>query len=160
MYIKTGNILHKLFSMIHSTEDVDNILKQFEFDGILYDDSITADKMRSLLSKRLSDKRIADWFDSRWNVFNECSILFFDKEKNKVIERRPDRVITDGNEMKVIDFKFGKPCEEYKEQVRQYMKLLESMGNKNIEGYLWFVYSNKIEKVELTENNKINNNTI
>lgn len=62
--------------------------------------------------------------------------------------------------MKVIDFKFGKPCEEYKEQVRQYMKLLESMGNKNIEGYLWFVYSNKIEKVELTENNKSNNNTI
>lgn len=149
MYIKTGNILHKLFSMIHSTEDVDNVLKQFEFDGILYDDNITADKMRSLLSKRLSDKRIADWFDSRWNVFNECSILFFDKEKNKVIERRPDRVITDGNEMKVIDFKFGKPCEEYKEQVRQYMKLLESMGHKNIEGYLWFVYSNKIEKVEL-----------
>lgn len=147
-YIKIGSVLHKLFSMIRTTDDIDNILKQFEFDGILYDDEITADKMRDMLSKRLSDKQIADWFDSRWDVFNECSILEYDKNTNKVIERRPDRVITDGKTIKVIDFKFGKPCNEYKDQVKQYMSLLQSMGYHNVEGYLWFVYSNKVDKVE------------
>ena len=104
--------------------------------------------MRSMLAKRLSDKQVADWFDSRWTVFNECSILEYDKNTNKVIERRPDRVITDGTRMKVIDFKFGKPCNEYINQVKQYMSLLKSMGYQNVEGYLWFVYSNKVNKVE------------
>ncbi len=147
-YIKIGSILHKLFSMIHTTDDIEKVLRQFEFDGVLYDDDITADKMRNMLSQRLADKQIADWFDSRWTVFNECSILEYDKKTNSVIERRPDRVITDGKEIKVIDFKFGKPCDEYKNQVRQYMSLLESMGYQNVEGYLWFVYSNKVDKVE------------
>lgn len=147
-YIKAGNVLHKLFSMIRTTDDIDNVLKQFEFDGVLYDDDITADNMRKMLSQRLSEKQVAGWFDSHWTVFNECSILEYDKKTNKVIERRPDRVITDGTTIKVIDFKFGKPCDEYKNQVRQYMTLLKSMGYQNVEGYLWFVYSNKVDKVE------------
>lgn len=147
-YIKIGNVLHKLFSMIRTTDDIDIVLKQFEFDGVLYDDEITADKMRIMLAERLSDKQVADWFNSRWTVFNECSILEYDKNTNKVIERRPDRVITDGNVIKVIDFKFGKPCEEYIYQVKQYMSLLESMGYENVEGYLWFVYSNKVDEVK------------
>lgn len=147
-YIKIGNVLHKLFSMIRTTDDIDNVLKQFEFDGVLYDDNITAEKMRNMLSQRLADKQVSDWFDRRWTIFNECSILEYDKTLNKVVERRPDRVITDGKIIKVIDFKFGKPCNKYKNQVKQYMSLLKSMGYQNIEGYLWFVYSNKIDKVE------------
>lgn len=147
-YIKIGNVLHKLFSMIRTTDDIDNVLRQIEFDGVLYDDYITVDKMRNMLSQRLSDNLVADWFDPRWNVFNECSILEYDKNENKVIERRPDRVITDGKTIKVIDFKFGKPCDEYQKQVRQYMSLLKSMGYQNVEGYLWFVYSNKVDRIE------------
>ncbi|MDO4160217.1 MAG: Dna2/Cas4 domain-containing protein, partial [Prevotellaceae bacterium] len=148
-YIKMGNILHNLFSKIRTTDDIPGIIRQLEFDGVLYDNDITADKMRDTLEKRLSDKRVADWFNPRWQLFNECSILYVDKETNNVVERRPDRVITDGKEMIVIDFKFGKPREEYKTQVRQYMQLLDSMGYKNIKGYLWFVYSNKIEEVNM-----------
>lgn len=146
-YIKIGNILHKLFSMIRTTDDIDKVLKQFEFDGILYDDDITADEMRLMLSKRLADKQVSDWFNPRWTVFNECNILEYDKQLNKVVERRPDRVITDGKNIKVIDFKFGKPRNEYKDQILQYMKLLKSMGYEYVEGYLWFVYSNKVEKI-------------
>lgn len=146
-YIKTGNILHKLFSMIHSASDIDKALKQLEFDGILYDNDITSDKMRKMLSLRLTDKHVANWFDGHWQVFNECNILFLDKKTNKVIEKRPDRVIFDGKEMIVIDFKFGKPRKEYHKQIKQYMDLLKSMGYKNIKGYIWFVFSNKIEEV-------------
>ena len=65
----------------------------------------------------------------------------------EVIERRPDRVMTDGKEWVVVDFKFGNPKDEYHNQVREYMQLLADMGHTNIKGYLWFVYSNKIEEV-------------
>jgi RecB family endonuclease NucS len=55
--------------------------------------------------------------------------------------------MTDGNEWIVVDVKFGHPNPEYHDQVRRYMDLLQSMGHQNIKGYLWYVYSNKIEEV-------------
>ena len=105
-YIKTGNILHKIFSMIHTVDDIDNALRQLEFEGILYDENITVDKMKAMLSDRLSDEKVADWFSPRWQAFNECSIISYDEKTGKVMERRPDRVITDGKTTTVIDFKF------------------------------------------------------
>lgn len=147
-YIKTGNILHKIFSMIHTAADIDNALRQLEFEGILYDEDITIDKMKAMLSERLSDEKVADWFSPRWRVFNECSIISYDEKTRKVTERRPDRVITDGETTTVIDFKFGSQRQEYLDQMRQYMGLLDGMGMKNVSGYLWFVYTNKIIKVE------------
>lgn len=147
-YIKAGNILHKLFSMIRTTADIDKVLRQLEFDGVLYDNDITVEKMGSMLSKILSDKRVADWFDPRWQVFNECNILSLDSETGKTITKRPDRVIFDGTEMKVIDFKFGKFRTEYESQVRQYVDLLTRMGYRNIKAYLWFVYTNEIKEVK------------
>ena len=56
--------------------------------------------------------------------------------------------MTDGERMIVVDFKFGRPRDEYYAQVREYMSLLAGMGYRDIKGYLWFVYSNKIEEVE------------
>lgn len=147
-YIKMGNILHNLFSQIRTTADIDGVIRQLEFEGILYDDDITAERMRETLTKRLADQHVADWFSPRWTLFNECSILYIDKETGVMNERRPDRVITNGREMKVIDFKFGRPRDEYFTQVRQYMSLLKTMGYKNVSGYLWFVYSNEIVEVK------------
>ncbi len=143
-----GNVLHNLFSQIRTLADIDGVLKELENRGVLYDDNITVEKLKSTITRSFSDERIAGWFDSHWRVFNECNILSYDEAAGKVIERRPDRVIMDDNEMIVIDFKFGKPREEYHNQVRQYMNLLKSMGYGNISGYLWFVYSRKKEKVE------------
>jgi predicted RecB family nuclease len=101
--------------------------------------------LTKLLQKRLEDKRVANWFSDRWQLFNECSILFM--ENGKVVERRPDRVMTDGKETHVVDFKFGQPKPEYQEQVREYMQLLSQMNMPNVKGWLWYVYSNKIEEV-------------
>ena len=146
-YIKTGNILHKVFSTIHTYDDIPAALKQLEMDGVLYDDYITAERISGMLKKRLTDKRVADWFSKRWNVFNECTILTYDVETGNVSERRPDRVITNGNETKIIDFKFGKPHDEHKVQVKQYMQLLKDMGHSNVTGCLWYVYTNKIIEI-------------
>ena len=70
-----------------------------------------------------------------------------DKDTGNVIERRPDRVMYDGEQMTVVDFKFGKPHDDYHDQVREYMQLLRAMGYTKVRGYLWFVYSNNIEEV-------------
>ena len=106
---------------------------------------MTAERITTMLRNRLSNPRVASWFSPRWTLFNECTILSV--ENGEVKEHRPDRVMTDGNEWIVVDFKFGHPDPKYHEQVRNYMYLLSSMGHQNIKGYLWYVYSNKIEEV-------------
>ena len=144
-YIQAGSILHEIFSTIQTEKDIPEALQRLQFEGILYDEEMTAERITSMLRKRLSDPRVASWFSPRWTLFNECTILSV--EDGEVCEHRPDRVMTDGNEWIVVDFKFGHPDPEYHTQVRRYMDLLSSMGHQNIKGYLWYVYSNKIEEV-------------
>lgn len=140
--------MHNVFSRIRTTADVDSVLRQLEFEGVLDTTGLSADKVRTMLAKRFADKRVADWFSPHWQLFNECEILSFDHDTGDVIRRRPDRVMTDGERMIVVDFKFGRPKDEYPAQVREYMNLLGSMGYTNISGYLWFVYTNKIVEVK------------
>ena len=147
-YIKTGSVLHNIFSTIRTRADIQQALQQLQQDGVLYDDEVTREKITGLLRKRLEDRRVSDWFSDRWQLFNECSILTF--EQGAMKERRPDRVMTDGRETHVVDFKFGHPRDEYHDQVREYMHLLRSMGMPNVKGWLWYVYSNKIEEVQST----------
>lgn len=146
-YIKTGSILHYVFSTIRTTEDVPEALQQLEQEGVLYDEEITVAKLSSLLTKRFADPRVKEWFSGKWTLYNECSIIYTD-EHGEVCERRPDRVMSDDNRMIVVDFKFGHPRPEYQEQVREYMTLLKQMGHQQVEGYLWYVYSNQIEPVK------------
>ena len=146
-YIKIGSVLHEIFSTIQTTADIPKALLQMQTDGILYDDDVTRDKLISMIKKRLEDNMVKNWFSDRWKIFNECTILQIGVN-GEVVERRPDRVISDGTETHVIDFKFGRPKAEYSEQVSEYMHLLSQMQMPHVRGWLWYVYSNKIEEVK------------
>lgn len=148
-YIKTGKILHYLFSTINTTDDIDTSLAQLEMDGLIEESGTNIKRLRDMLHKRFSNRQVADWFSSRWTLFNECTILDYDAATDTVREHRPDRVMKDEKtgEVVVVDFKFGSPRPEYVEQVNRYKALTQNMGYPNVKGYLWFVYSNRIEEV-------------
>ena len=93
-YIKIGSVLHNIFSTIRTTADIDQALNQLQQDGVLYDNDITREKVINMLHKRLESNRVKDWFSDRWQLYNECSIVFL--EDGKLVERRPDRVMTNG----------------------------------------------------------------
>ncbi len=143
-YIKVGNVLHQLFSTILTEADIEPRLKELEQAGIIYNDDITSRELQDKISCALSNEKVKNWFSPRWKLFNECTILDYDKETGGVYEHRPDRVMTDGKEMIVVDFKFGKPRDEYHEQVQRYMRLLMRMGYKQVSGYIWYVLRNEI----------------
>ena len=145
-YIQTGSVLHEIFSTIRTAADIPDALQRLQFEGVLYDEHITTERIKEMLKKRLEHPRVRDWFSNRWTLFNECTILSV--EDGQLHERRPDRVMTDGHEWIIVDFKFGAPHPEYHDQVREYMQLLASMGHQHISGYLWYVYSNRIEEVK------------
>ena len=147
MYIKLGTVLHNIFSNIRTLDDIPKVIQEMEFEGILYNDDISVEHLRKMLSKRLETKQVKEWFSPKWRLFNECTILSVNAD-GEVIERRPDRVMTDGEKTIVVDFKFGKPHEEYYNQIKSYMQLLRDMGMPCVEGFLWYVYANKIEEVK------------
>ena len=148
-YIKVGNVLHQLFSTILTEADIEPRLKELEQAGIIYNDDITSRELQNKISCALSNEKVKNWFSPRWKLFNECTILDYDKETGDVYEHRPDRVMTDGKEMIVVDFKFGKPRDEYHEQVQRYMRLLMRMGYKQVSGYIWYVLRNEIVSTSL-----------
>ena len=146
-YVKIGRVLHSVLSNIRTTADINSALTELKNEGVLYDHNLTQEKLITMLRERLEDERVAGWFSDRWTIFNECSIVHLDKNSDKMVEHRPDRVMTDGEEVIVIDFKFAAQREKHHLQVRQYMVLLRDMGYQNVSGYLWYVYSNIIEEV-------------
>ena len=147
-YIKLGCVLHEVFSRIRTTADINQELSRLQSEGILYNDELSREKIIGFLRKRLESPHIAKWFSPRWQLYNECSIMRIDDEGH-LVERRPDRVMTDGGETHVVDFKFGRPHPDYLQQVQEYMQLLIKMGMPQVRGWLWYVYSNKIVEVKL-----------
>ena len=142
-YIRLGNILHEVFSAIRTTADIDAILKRLELEGVLYDNENTSEKIIAMLRKRLEHPKVAEWFSDKWTLFNECTIL--SRENGILKERRPDRVMTDGTNWVVVDFKFATPKPEHELQVRHYMSLIRQMHpDQTVIGYLWYIYPNSI----------------
>ncbi|MCR4810019.1 MAG: UvrD-helicase domain-containing protein [Prevotella sp.] len=148
-YIKLGNVLHSVLASIRSTDDIEDALTQLEQDGILFGEGeLTRQHLTQLIRRRVESPRVAEWFEpGRWQLYNECAILSIDPISGRIANRRPDRVMTDGNQTIVVDFKFGHDRTDYHEQVLRYMELLRNMGHQNVKGYLWLVYKNEIIEV-------------
>jgi len=143
-YIDRGKLLHYTLSLMKTADDLDNALRQVEAEGLL--DKSAKDAARKLLAKRLADGQPHEWFDGSWTLHNECTILSTGPD-GKTLARRPDRVMTRNGETIVVDFKFGKQRTEHKEQVSDYVSLLRKMGQTNVSGYLWYVYTNTIIQI-------------
>ena len=63
-------------------------------------------------------------------------------------DQRPDRIVMKDKHITVIDYKFGDEHDNYKGQVKNYMRLLKKLypGYK-IEGYLWYMKYGRTEEV-------------
>ncbi len=151
-YITQGTVMHNLLSRIKDASQVEHVLNEFLQEGILSesDDLMSPKTMSQLIKQRIEHNKsplVNRWFSKEVEVMNECSILCTNPQTGLVQEYRPDRVIVDKGKITVIDFKFGNAKESYQRQVRDYMRLLHDMGYAEIDGYLWYVYNNKVEKV-------------
>ena len=72
------------------------------------------------------------YFDPACQVYCEASIVVDGQV------RRPDRIVCDGNQTWVVDFKTGAQLEEHKNQVTVYCKALGDMGYPSVSG--WLIY--------------------
>ncbi|MBO7111391.1 MAG: UvrD-helicase domain-containing protein [Bacteroidaceae bacterium] len=141
-YIQTGKLLHSLFATIRTMDDINPQVDAMYSQGLI-ETSKKADEIRNMLSKHIEASGVQSWFDGTYTLFNEASIIY--RDGGILQTRRPDRVmITPDGRAIVVDFKFGREREEYLHQVREYMDLLRKMGYAQVEGHIWYVYTNKI----------------
>ena len=147
-YIKTGNLLHSLFSNIRTSADINRVLTEYEERGLLTPTDISRTSLQKMIDKRMQHPLVKQWFTEGWTLFNECTILSRNPNTGTMEEHRPDRVMMREGSWVVLDFKFGTPKAEHHKQVAQYMSLLEAMGYRKVKGYLWYFYSNNIEEVK------------
>ena len=144
-YIRQGQLLHTLFASIDTKEDLTAAIERLLFEGVI-ESAEKAQEIYEIAEKALNLDEVKDWYSGEWTLYNECSIIY-NNEQGKMQTRRPDRVMMKGNEVVVVDFKFGKKKPEYSTQVREYMYLLSEMGYTDIKGYIWYVYSGELENV-------------
>jgi CRISPR/Cas system-associated exonuclease Cas4 (RecB family) len=120
-------------------------------EGLIFEGRLGRDKAKSIakmIKQRVDDEKVREWFDGSWTLYNECNIIV-SPDKTKTRNRRPDRVMTRGEEAVVVDFKFAsnKYEKDYKLQVSEYMSYLRDLGYKQVEGYIWYVYRNEVVSI-------------
>ena len=149
-YIRQGQLLHNLFSVIRTQDDIPSAIERLRFEGII-ESAEQERQIKKLTEWALNHPLVKEWYSGNWELYNECAIIY--KEKGELQTRRPDRVMMKDGKVVVVDFKFGKKRTDYNKQVRDYMNLLSDMGYENIRGYLWYVFDN--EFVEVNNHGKL-----
>ncbi len=146
-YVTEGRLMHQVFSSIRTKDDIDQAIDRLRFEGVIESDA-QEKRVRRLTEYALGNPKVQDWYSGRWTLYNECTILYH--ANGEMQTRRPDRVMIKGDEVVIVDFKFGRRKEEYHLQVDEYRSLLKQMGYSRIKGYLWYIYDNRIEEVKQT----------
>ena len=144
-YIRQGQVMHNLFALIRTSQDMEGAINRLRMEGIIESDA-HEQQIRKLVNWALNHPQVKEWFSGSWTLYNECAILY--RENGELQTRRPDRVMMKDGQVVVVDFKFGKPYPEYNAQVKEYMDLLHGMGYGRVSGYLWYVFNNELEEIK------------
>lgn len=135
-----GKIMHSVFERISTAGDIPSAVMDLVLEGVI--GSSEAAELEEKLKLLVSRPEVADWFAPGARVIKEADILLPSGHS-----RRPDRVVFKEGRTIIVDFKFGVENSHYARQMKQYSEILDAMGYKNIEAYLWYVDNNKIVAV-------------
>ncbi|NQU88018.1 MAG: UvrD-helicase domain-containing protein [Mariniphaga sp.] len=135
-----GKLLHEILSGIEIATDIKNACQK-----ALKLQKINTDEYKTLvrwLQELLDSAQARDWFSGIYKVFTERELL------SKEAIKRPDRIMIKGNKAIIVDYKLGHAMPEiYNRQVKNYSQELKKTGIDEVEGYLWYLIPNKIEKI-------------
>lgn len=141
-YIQQGLLLHEVFSKMRTAADLEGAIDDLIRQGVIATEKECKEITR-IVHRALEQPQASEWFSGKYQLFNECTIIHAD-DTGRVQSVRPDRVMSDGYRMIVVDFKFARPDQEHERQVGRYMTQLQAMGHTQVEGYIWYVYEGKI----------------
>lgn len=138
--LQHGIAMHAVLSKVITLNDLPVAIDWAIRNGYLSENQ--RQTISNSLISALNSEPYKEWFNEKWEVKTEASIINSDGNIY-----RPDRVLIDGNQAIIVDFKFGLPTKHHRKQVEQYKKLLTDMGYSDVKGYLWYFQLNRHEVV-------------
>lgn len=141
-----GTVLHDVLAHVSTADSLSRAVKRSVYRRILPERESEA--VERYLASQLERDEVRPWFDGYRRVLCERSIYLCDGDEGSVC--RPDRVVwTAQGTVDVIDYKFGSEHpHRYAAQVRGYMKALAAMGHENVRGFVYYVDSGDIVRVD------------
>lgn len=127
-----GNVVHEILGHVQHAADLDTAMAAAVNEGSL--EAADAEALRNKLSALITSASLEPWFGEHIRARSEVSIIDAAGHTH-----RPDRVVFDGESVRVLDIKTGASDERHNEQVRRYMRLLKELGHQRVEGALLYV---------------------
>ncbi len=130
--IEFGNILHQILSYIITATDLQFALTKSLEEGLiqLSQKTIFEEKINQIINH----PELEDFFNPNYRVFTEHNII-----SPNEINLKPDRLVIHNNEAFLIDYKTGLPEEKHKNQIENYVRVIEKMNVKVAKKVLLYI---------------------
>jgi ATP-dependent exoDNAse (exonuclease V) beta subunit len=119
--IEYGLLVHEMLSKIQYKEEATAVVQQYILQGLVKKEA--GESILHQLEKVLSHPELKPYFQKGKKIVCERALL--NEEGQKLI---PDRLVFEGNQVAILDYKTGKIEKSYRAQVMMYADLLEKMG--------------------------------
>jgi ATP-dependent helicase/nuclease subunit A len=141
-----GILVHYAFEQVKYKEDIPKAVQALASEG-----KIGAEQIESLIEQMenvVSIPEISRYFTKQKGirVENEREILI-GFQNNQLRTARPDRLVFDGEEVVIMDYKTGKEDDKYQNQLKDYGFFFRKMGYKKIK--MLIVYTEEGNVVEV-----------
>lgn len=128
--IRLGLRTHAALALVTTADNVSEAIKRYSVAENL--DEAESKALQTEIEAIVAAPNCKVFFDPRWQVRNECDLVF----RGEVM--RPDRVLTDGDEAWVVDYKTGSPLPQHRTQVTGYCQALRAMGFRTVRGFVLY----------------------
>ena len=136
----SGKLVHEILSKVRGVKDIELICDQYLADGAI--NSGEREDIVKVILNGLEDLTVKKWFDGSFEILNERNLI----TAKGVF--RPDRIMVSGNNAIVADYKWGEvKMDVYNSQVSRYAHILKKSGYDRVEGYIWYINLEEVEKV-------------
>ena len=135
-----GTAVHEALAATRTADDLPRALQRAVSVGDLTDQQAAA--LLRHLGPRINSPDLAPWFAPHLDVRAEAALITADGHS-----LRPDRLVFDGDRVRVLEFKTGKPSPAHEDQVRVYLDLLRQLGHNAVEGAVWYLSDGQLRPV-------------
>lgn len=130
-----GNLIHEVLSKIISKDDVENIVQQYIFEGII--NNKESKEITNKVNAVVNHPSLEKYYNKNLRILNEQELISNDKEI-----QIPDRIVFYEGDVVIIDYKTGKPLKKHHDQLNKYERVMKELGHNTREKLLIYIESN------------------
>lgn len=136
-----GTVIHDILAKVIVPEDLPASVRAAVLTGAL--EAGKEQATLDFLQRRIASAQGRGWFpaaDSPLKIRNEATILMPDGK-----DCRTDRVLDDGGQVVIIDYKTGDKNSSYHRQMERYAEAYLAMGRTKVTTHLWYLKNDEVE---------------